>query len=191
MGKHSWFLVVCLLMLVSCNDHENPGVLEKRVETAEKSLAEVVEQLAKSKEDIDGLKFFLASLEIIKDAEKMAVLTPGDSGYSLFKADIGTLSVKIIDIKPYADGSKVAIQIGNLSAATINGLKADVDWGPASEDGGPDNKKAKTKLIQFAQSIKSGSWSTQIMTLPSVAPENLGFIRLRNATHTGIGLNGS
>lgn len=191
MGKHSWFFVVCLLMLVSCNDHENLEVLERRVETAEKGLAEVAGQLAKSKEDIDGLKFVLASQELLKDSEKIAVLTPGDSGYDLLMADIGILSAKIIDIKPYADGSKVTVRIGNLSSARIDGLKADIDWGPMNGDDEPDNKKAKTKSIQFDKPIQSGSWSAQIMTLPGVAPENLGFIRFRNVTHAGIGLTGS
>ena len=77
----------------------------------------------------------MLKVEIDRAVEKIgqefdgaAYLTPGAEGYSVVRADLGALTVKIDNVEPYANGSRITLQIGNLTSATINGAKAKMDW---------------------------------------------------------------
>ena len=125
---------------------------------------------------------------IIRDIDKIAFLTPGQNGYSKIQFDLGVLTVQLLDIKPYANGTKVTLKFGNIQSATINGLKATLDWGKVDERGNPINDLIKTKEINFDKELFSGAWTKVFIVLENVTPNDFGFLRIRNVSHTGIRL---
>jgi hypothetical protein len=147
-------------------------------------------ELALMKNEVETLKRNAETQELIETFSKVAYLTPGSDGYSLLHTDIATLTVTLSDIKPYANGSKVTLILGNTSAATINGLKAKLDWGQVNEKGQPINEQSKSKEIEFQQSLSSSSWNRLEVVLEGVAPSALGFVRIRDVSHRGIRLLG-
>ncbi len=158
-------------------------------------LASTEAGLAASRKEIDALKEQLALLkqkvdwtDMTKDWKNIAYLTPGDEGYSTVAFDLGTLTVQLTDVKPYANGSKITLRIGNTLSSSIDGLKATIDWGRVNEKGTPDNASQKSKDMSFVQSIRGGAWTPLAVVLEGVPPEELGFVRISKVSHTGIQL---
>lgn len=133
---------------------------------------------------LDMLKFEVE----LGDWEKFAFLRPGDQGYSTVRYDLGVLTVRLTDIRPYANGSKVTINFGNLTSARVDGLKAKLDWGKVNEKGEPQNDVAKSRDVTFSEPLPAGAWTNAEVVLEGIPPTELGFVRLRELGHKGIGL---
>ena len=149
-------------------------MLENKVTSLEKEIADVKQTV-----ELD---------ELVRNMDGVAYLTPGADGYSLVKCDLGVLTVSIKNVVPYANGSKITLQFGNLTAATIDGLKAKLQWGPVEKNGMPNNQNAKSKDVIFNTPLISGSWTNSNVVLEGVHPQDLGFVRLSNLGHRGVRL---
>ncbi|MFO1243663.1 MAG: DUF3251 domain-containing protein [Ramlibacter sp.] len=123
------------------------------------------------------------------DWDRIAFMKPGDSGYSAIRYDLGIVTVKIQDVKPYANGSKISLQFGNLTSAKVDGLKAKIEWGTVNEKGVAQNDKAKSREVIFSESLAPGSWTLSELVLDGIPPTELGFVRLKDVGHRGIGLH--
>ncbi|SHF23174.1 Protein of unknown function [Thermomonas hydrothermalis] len=151
------------------------------------------------KEELRAVKDQLSKLQekqqqddlnnLVKDLDGIAYLQPGDSGYSVVRYDLGTLTIQIADIAPYANGSKVALKLGNPLYSTVEGLKAKIEWGRVDENGFPDNESVKSKEVTLNESLRPGAWTTVPIFLDGIPPTDLGFVRIRDVSHTGIRLN--
>lgn len=151
--------------------------LKDRMEKADKEIAEL-----KAKQADQALKDFIASIE------QIAFLKPGDTGYSLIRFDLGVLTVQLADVKPYASGSKVTLQIGNTLAASITGLKATIEWGKLDENGRAVNESRNSKAITFSETLRTGAWTKVSVVIDGMPPAELGFVRVKDIAHTGIRL---
>jgi TolA-binding protein len=174
-------LVVGLALSTGCTDQAHVEALER--------------QIAVANSRVDSLRDAVVRLEVdasvektLRRIEKVAYLTPGSDGYSAIQSDIGRLTVSLDNIQPYANGARVTLRFGNLTSATINGAKAEVEWGSVDDKGSPINEAAKTREVSFTQSLKAGAWTTVQVVLEGVPPTELGFVRIRELTHTGISL---
>lgn len=136
----------------------------------------------------ESLEERVSSLEIdniLSQLDKYAFLKIGGDGYSVIKFDLGVLTVKIKDVQPYANSSKVTLDIGNPLGATITGLKTTIQWGSVNEKG-DILEELGSKEVTFDKNIVAGSWNTVQVTLDGTEPKKLGFIRVKKVTHTGI-----
>jgi len=150
-------------------------------------------------EELRALKDDLATLKerqdqdevnrIVRDSDKLAYLQPRDSGYSTVRYGLGVFTVQLDDIQPYANGSKVALKMGNPLFSAVEGFKAKIEWGRITESGSPDNESAKAKDIIFNKTMRPGAWATVPLVLEGIPPTELGFVSVRDVTHTGIRLN--
>lgn len=182
--------IVGLLCLLSS------GCAQKaETDSLRSQLAESTTQLTKVQEELDALKEQVLELrqkmnwkEVTEDWDRIAFLTPGDEGYSTVGFDLGTLTVQLTDVKPYANGSKVTLRFGNTLSSSITGLKLTVDWGRVKTAGGPDNDSQKSKEANFVQTIRAGAWTAVPIVLEGVPPTELGFVRVSKVSHTGIRL---
>ena len=127
---------------------------------------------------------------LLKEPDETAHLTPGSDGYSRLNYGLGVVTVVIKDITPYANGTKVTLRFGNVLSATINGLKVNIESGPVDEFGAAQNDAKKTKVVTFVESLNSGSWTDLYVVLEGIRSDQLGFVRLKDATYRGIGLTG-
>jgi hypothetical protein len=170
--------LVCLLLLATgCADETRTKDLEAklaRLDAATTALARQVKNMELQSE--------------IAASERIAFLKPGDSGYSVLKLDLGNVTVKITDVKPLATGSKVSLQFGNLTSARIDGLKARLEWGKVDGSGVAQTDPAKSRDVEFAESLAPGAWTQSELVLEDVSPTELGFVRLKELDHSGIGL---
>jgi hypothetical protein len=167
---------VTAAILTACGGAEQKiAQLESRLGTLEAEVKRLDEQA------LD-----ISTEHLLNKLEKIALLKPGDQGYSAVRFDLGIVTVKIADIKPYASGSKVSLEFGNLSSARIDGLKAQIEWGKMNERGFPSSDGPKSQEFKFNSSLSPGAWTQTVVVLDSIPPADLGFIRLKNISHTGI-----
>lgn len=148
-------------------------------------------QIVVLEKKVDELERKISNVEFrmeMKQWESIAYLTPGSDGYNVIKMDLGTLTVSISNVQPYANGSKVSLIFGNLTSATIDGIKAKIEWGSVDEKGMPINKDAKSREISPTDQLLPGNWNKVDLVLEGVPPSSLGFIRIRDLGHRAIRL---
>lgn len=162
------------LALTGCDQSSKVTALEVKVAALETELT--------------NLKQKIELQEMVSGWDKVAYLTPGAEGYSLIKSDLGNLTVSIVNVRPYANGSKITLQFGNLTSATIDGLKTKLEWGPVDKEGMPKNTEAKSRDVVFNEPLISGSWTNSDVVLEGIPPTDLGFVRLRDVGHRGVKL---
>lgn len=177
-------IVMLVLICAGCDLRQSSSQSAQLIAMTEE-LRVVKDELAnlKERQDQDDVN------SLLKDFDKFAYLQPGDSGYSTVRYDLGVFTVQLADIEPYANGSKVSLKIGNPLFSAVEGLKAKVEWGRTKEGGSPDNESAKAKDITFSEVLRPGAWTTVPLVLEGVPPTELGFVRVRDVTHTGIRLS--
>jgi hypothetical protein len=118
--------------------------------------------------------------------EEVAVVRPGDAGYAVGGFELGGLTFKIRDVKPYAAGSRVSLMVGNPLGAVITGLEMEVEWGRTKGDlTAPADGRTS---VTITQELQPGKWNTVAVVLDAVPPTELGFLRLRNIDHKGLRL---
>lgn len=168
-------ILICIVLVTGCN-REAEEIRLKAMEREIESLKNQIEELRRQK----------AIDDFYKDVDKIAYLTPGDIGYSVIRFDLGVLTLSLVDIKPYANGSKITLQIGNPLSASIEGLKVTIEWGKVTKEGSPINEEAKSKEVTLEKTLRSGTFSNVTLVLDGVPPTDFGFVRLKEMTHTSI-----
>jgi len=176
------------VILTSCQDSKKITELETKLALQGKELIKLQEQIEVLKSGQEELGRTDAINEFVGNVEKIAYLTPGQSGYSTIKFDLGILTVSLEDIKPYANGSRITLKFGNTLSSSIDGLKGTLEWGKVDEKGSPINSLAKKKEITFSETLIAGSWTKVSVVLDGVPPTEFGFVRLKNFSHSGIKL---
>lgn len=172
--------ILCVLM-VGCNQKSSNPTLAN-------DIVKLNEQVSELKEKVSELEGRRAFDQFMQGLDKYAYLTPGAEGYSVVGFDLGVLTVQMSDVKPYANGSKVTLRFGNTLSSSIDGLKVKIEWGKVDENGAADIKLAKSKEMTFVQTLRGGAWTPIPVVLDGIPPSELGFVRIREVTHTGIRL---
>jgi len=175
---------ICLcfaLLIVGCQNDSRVSELEMKLGDANKKIEALAGKIEELKKDREFDK-------LVKDNEGYAFLTPGSDGYAPIRYDLGVLTVRLADIKPYANGSKVTLEFGNTLSATVTGLKATLQWGKVDEKGFSIAEQTKSKEVTFTESLQSGAWTRVSVVLDGVPPSEFGFVRLIDVSHSGIQL---
>lgn len=140
---------------------------------------------------VDSLHHRVGRLEIDNWLAKLggiAILKPADQGYSTLKSDYGTITVALEDVSGFANGSRVTLQFGNTTSATLNDASATVEWGRVDSSGTVVNDHSNTKEVSFQRPLRAGSWTVIPVVLDRIPPHELGFIRITNFAIKGISL---
>lgn len=118
------------------------------------------------------------------------LLLQSDSGYSVLQNESGSLTLRWLNVAASGQGSKVTLQVGNLSSATITRLEFSGSWGEVDENGNPELNGAKDFEAATTQGIKPGIWNTISFVVDGAEPEKLGFLNIKSAEAARISLYG-
>jgi hypothetical protein len=166
-------VVLIAALLVGCG--QQSGSESARLDSLARALARVEQTIAVN--------------EILESIRDVAFLRPGADGYSAIETEIGVVTISLENVEPYANGTRVTVQFGNTTGATINGLEATIEWGMVDSAGSPVNATGKSKQVTVTQALRAGSWTQEKFVLESILPQDFGFLRFRDVTHAGIRLN--
>ncbi len=165
-----------------------PAGTTPRLATMENELSSTKAELAAVRAELEGLRSDFVVAQFNSQVKAMALLRPGDSGYSALSYDLGVVTVQLADIRPYANGSKVSLKVGNPLYSSVQGLSAKIDWGSTDAEGSPISESARTKRVEVNEVLRPGAWTTTHLILEGVPPQDLGFVRVSQVTHGGIQL---
>lgn len=172
------FLLPAVAMRASAAEVEKPKSIEERVFDLEQEML--------------AAKFRLDNVESNKlEAHPYVDIDPTSSGFEILTTDYGSLAVSVQDVKALADGTKVTLQLGNLTTATLDDVGLEMRYGPRRPTP-PDGADLTallsgynswtTSLKEYSKkldnSLAPGSWNSTEVRLPGVKPETLGFMRI-------------
>lgn len=184
-----FFLGLSLVFLLFGCDTGKSNVAEREslvalIDSLNAEVGSLREQVSSLEKEVGDQRL----LNAFREMDKVSYLTPGDTGYSVVRFDLGAILVQMADIKPYANGTKIRLVLGNVLASTVTGLKAKIEWGKVDDKGIPINDTIKSKMVSFSESIRSGAWTNVSVVLDGVPANELGFVRVRDVSHTGVTL---
>lgn len=117
------------------------------------------------------------------------VFDPADSSFQRIDAPdgFGSFAVSIDDVRPFGDGVKVTLNLGNLSTASFLGVELDIRYGvrePASDT--PDFfarygewiAAQKSKKETLTKELTSGNWNPVTVALPDIASDSFGYLEV-------------
>jgi len=134
--------------------------------------------------DVEKLQSEVLSLQfenaLLSGAGKTATLSVTEKGYSVAQMDIGSVTLAVKDVSPYANGVKIKLNIGNPTSATFPGLKLDVVWAnaaPGTKNYDPSTRQ--TKEISIPGEIKPGMWNTEEIVLAPAKPDQIDYLTIK------------
>ena len=175
------FVGIITILLIGCTE-------DPRVDNLQQEIISTNNEIASLKKEIEDLKNQQNFDQFVRSLNKIAYLKPGNEGYSTIQSDLGVLTIHIDNIVAYANGSKVTLAFGNPLSASIDGLKAKIQYGEVDKEGIPNYGTAKTKEVTFNETLQPGSWTDIKVVLEGISCSKLGFIEVRGLTHTRISL---
>ena len=173
-------LLLSILFLVGFTEDERINKLSLELESTQKQVI-----------DLEKIVEEIREKDLHESLETIAFLTPGSGKYSIIKFDLGVLTVSIVNVVPYANGTKLTLRFGNTLASTINGLKCKIEYGKVDDKGVVLNETAKSKEVTFKEPLHPGRWTNVTVVLDGMPPAELGFVSVREVSHTGITLKRS
>ncbi len=191
MNTHTLFIpfLLATILLLGCNSNDRRITeQQKQIETLNHRLDSLSAENESLGSKLESMKSDQSWKDLLQSFNEIAYLTPGEEGYSIIRTNLGAITVSLKNVQPYANGSRVTLQFGNTLGATIDGLKAKVEWGSVDSKGSPKNETERSKEIAPAKSLAPGTWTNVSVVLDGISPIDLGFVRVKEVHHTGIRL---
>lgn len=184
-----WTLILLTMPLAACTQGATSnGALQGKLNGALKNITSMEAQIVALRQDVAELKSQATWSNFAAEMSGIAYLTPANSGYSVIKIDQGDISIALVNVQPYANGSRITLQFGNPLAATLTGVTMTLQWGETDAKGTPDNADEKSRDVQLLKPLGAGSWTQESFVLDSIPASKLGFVRVTNFSHHGMTL---
>ena len=184
-----WTLILLTMPLAACaQGATSNSALQGKLNGALKNITSMEAQIVALRQDVAELKSQATWSNFAAEMSGIAYLTPANSGYSVIKIDQGDISIALVNVQPYANGSRITLQFGNPLAATLTGVTMTLQWGETDAKGTPDNADEKSRDVQLLKPLGAGSWTQESFVLDSIPASKLGFVRVTNFSHHGMTL---
>lgn len=179
MRKNTWFIyVMCIVIICGCSKNKEPSAAKVEAENSKVTLEELDKRIRKL--ELDNL---------FKNIDEIAYITISEKKFETVKSSIGTIAFLVDDIKPYGNGSKLKLIIGNPINASLMGVKFNIDYGELDEKNLPIDKSQMTKEVSLTNSLTKGTWNKEEVILGGIQPEKLGYIRIHDFNFSSMSLN--
>ena len=184
-------LFALALLFVSCQGNEIKDIKD-RLSTVSQEMSELQMAVA------------VQQLRFESETMKMAELDPTLQAYAVATTNNGPLLVSCEDIKPYGDGQKLTLTIGNPLNMTFNGFSLVVRYGARAPALSPDSTSTsamlnwmnarkewrnnlKEKKETYSDKLLPGSWNGISLTIAPCKAEELGYLAIEISTNN-VGL---
>lgn len=180
-------------LLLGCNQNGEPVAQASSPSASELQLASKVEELTKQAGDLSRrLRRLEIRYSLEQEANSYGVFNGTDEGFQRIDANFGTFAVSVKDLQSYGNGSRIKVNLGNLSSATFKGVKLKLKYGEPEPSIETDNffelhqaweASLKQKENDVLQDVLPGSWNPVQVTLPGVEPKRFGYLEVRIETN--------
>jgi hypothetical protein len=152
--------------------------LEQRVAALESERQDLGSRVAKVENGVESLG----------SKYREVFLDPASpKGYARIDTSAGSFLVSLQDVQPYLDGFKLILHIGNTSAATYNGFKVKVNWGPSYDQAQSLNKDISVKAwlasfnekeVSLTDEPRPAAWNRVELHIAPAKADQLGYLRV-------------
>jgi outer membrane murein-binding lipoprotein Lpp len=182
------FLILFLLVAVTsgCNYFSNSGSDQKT------KLQEIETKVTELETKINELELDLNLTKLKDEKYSSANFDPAEGErYQRLDTTSGTLLITLSDVRPYLDGVKVKLKLGNIQSASYSGFVISSEYSrrfPKYIKDQPEQNKKNTeeyersirkKEQEFTQLLKAGAWNTVEITLPDIKPTEFGSLEVK------------
>lgn len=105
-------------------------------------------------------------------------LKVSEKEFTTVPTSYGPMTASIDDVAAYANGSRVTLSIGNLSAATMRNCKVLVDWGASDGEGNPIRSPTRISYLNLEGDLPRGAFTEKRINLANVPPAQLGWVHV-------------
>ena len=128
-------------------------------------------------------------LNKLKSLEGTIELTPATKDYAISQTQHGQLYFSLQDVKKYADGHKIILQVGNPNAATFKDVVLNIryNYSPANAENW-DAWKASIKETTYTLkgNLTPGTWTPYEIVLSPSKEEETGWIEITPTLNTVV-----
>jgi hypothetical protein len=128
----------------------------------------------------------MTELERKIERNQTALLDVTTRAFQRLDSKTGIFFVALDDVKPFLNGQRLSLRIGNPQGATYNGFKMKFEWGKADPTLKPIiwTANSRTKLEDSPLDLRAGSWTkTEVVLAPATA-EELSYLEVSLETST-------
>jgi hypothetical protein len=122
------------------------------------------------------------------ESDRVAYLKPSEQSFQRLKTDIGMMALSISNVSEYATGSKLILNIGNPTTASLQGVTAKFEWGRVDQNGAPVGQ-TYSQDVSFTEDLPAGAWRRLEINLSDVPPKELAYVRVKDLGFKSISLN--
>jgi hypothetical protein len=155
------------------------GQLEAKQQTLEEGTVQLGRRL-------DNLEFQQTLLRSAAERYRTAVFDPSDKGYGRLDTGGGTFLLSVDDAKPYLDGFKLTLRIGNIQSIGYGGFVIKASWGAKWDGTKLDYAKwrssLKSKEFKMPDHLNPGAWNRIELALAPAKAEEIRFIEIEMTT---------
>lgn len=163
--------VICSTVLFSaCSDLSGPGVSQQIKDTNVK----LEQRIAALEARTDNLNRQVVRLQMSQNPYASVLIdvsSPG--GYQRVDTTAGFFLIALRDAKPYLDGYKLFLNIGNPSSVTYSGFALHVTWGWGDQ---------QEKDFSFTQDLGPASWNKVELVIAPAKTEDLKLLSVSMTT---------
>jgi hypothetical protein len=187
--KTRLLMILFCSVLVGCQEQDVAAVVDAQKKSLE-SQKKVDAQIAAMKSQLDDLQKAVTVLRLdlnsTKSRYESALLDISSKGYERVDTTSGFFLVSLKEVKAYANGFKLTLQIGNPSSATYSGFSINAKWGKSFDkvnDYAAWEKSQHENKVTFTEKLLPSSWNTVDLVLAPAQKEDLEYIEVSLETN--------
>jgi hypothetical protein len=108
---------------------------------------------------------------VLKSRHQEAEIDPSDPKFARVDTDVGSFAIAVTDVSPFGDGVKLKVDLGNLTSASVSGVKLHLTYGARmgnSETYTAWSDKLKHKDAEILTPVLPGSWNPVSVVDPRI-----------------------
>ncbi len=187
MRNIKYFFIIGSMILLSlqcpgCNSSDQQG----------KAISELQNEIRSLKDEVLNLQSKIFALELGQNTYDAIALDPASpKGYKRIDTSSGIFLISLEEVKPYLDGYKVILDLGNTSSVIYSGFTLKAKWGRRYDYSvtQPDQleydkwiKSLQKKEVSFTNELKPASWNKVELILSPVKPEEFDYLEISMET---------
>jgi len=150
-------------------------------------ISALTERVDKLEQTISGDEGTIMALQADMAGYSKATLDPAQRTYARLDANIGTFAVVLTDVRPFADGVRVRLNLGNLTSATFTTATLALKYGrrPPVDYSAWDAWKAslREKKESVTEKLLPNHWNPVQLVLPGIEPKDFGYLEVSMSTN--------
>lgn len=169
------------LVLAGCNVDEGAAKKVAALEEAVAQQGKLIQDLKKANEalklEVAGVKFensinsYSISLQSLENKPELSLT---DKSYSTVRTRLGIFLVSVANVTAYANGVKVALEVGNPQYMSYAGMKLKFTWNKA----GGEESTEQSKEIEIPQTLRAGAWNKVDVVLSPAKTDDIENVRI-------------